>query len=85
MPSASKYIESGKSLTGETILDAVSKAVATNEVNAAWARSVPHRLQVLPVSYPVRCFAVKKQIEPYEGRDDPFLIHFRSIWFGRGE
>ncbi len=30
-----KYIESGKSLAGTTILDAVSKAVATNEVNAA--------------------------------------------------
>ncbi|WLD95115.1 L-serine ammonia-lyase, iron-sulfur-dependent, subunit alpha [Alkalihalobacillus sp. AL-G] len=30
-----KYIASGKSLAGTTILDAVSKAVATNEVNAA--------------------------------------------------
>ncbi|WP_349410460.1 L-serine ammonia-lyase, iron-sulfur-dependent, subunit alpha [Pseudalkalibacillus sp. SCS-8] len=30
-----KYIESGKSLAGKTVLDAVSKAVATNEVNAA--------------------------------------------------
>ncbi|MCF6410528.1 L-serine ammonia-lyase, iron-sulfur-dependent, subunit alpha [Pseudalkalibacillus salsuginis] len=30
-----KYIESGKSLAGTTVLDAVSKAVATNEVNAA--------------------------------------------------
>jgi L-serine dehydratase len=30
-----KYIESGKSLAGKTVLDAVSKAIATNEVNAA--------------------------------------------------
>jgi L-serine dehydratase len=30
-----KYIEKGNFLTGETVLDAVSKAVATNEVNAA--------------------------------------------------
>ncbi|WEG11620.1 L-serine ammonia-lyase, iron-sulfur-dependent, subunit alpha [Pullulanibacillus sp. KACC 23026] len=30
-----KYIQSGKSLAGETLLDAVSKAVSTNEVNAA--------------------------------------------------
>lgn len=29
------YIKTGKSLAGETLLDAVSKAVATNEVNAA--------------------------------------------------
>lgn len=29
------YIKSGKSLAGDTVLDAVSKAVATNEVNAA--------------------------------------------------
>lgn len=30
-----KYIQSGKSLSGDTLLDAVSKAVSTNEVNAA--------------------------------------------------
>src|SRR4051794_41070299 len=30
-----QYMASGKSLTGELLLDAVSKAVATNEVNAA--------------------------------------------------
>ncbi|AOV08300.1 L-serine ammonia-lyase, iron-sulfur-dependent, subunit alpha [Sporosarcina ureilytica] len=30
-----KYMASGKSLSGDLILDAVSKAVATNEVNAA--------------------------------------------------
>lgn len=29
------YIKSGNSLSGELLLDAVSKAVATNEVNAA--------------------------------------------------
>ena len=29
------YMKSGKGLSGDTILDAVSKAVATNEVNAA--------------------------------------------------
>ncbi|MBM7644319.1 L-serine dehydratase [Scopulibacillus daqui] len=29
------YIQTGKALSGETLLDAVSKAVATNEVNAA--------------------------------------------------
>ncbi|WP_216828027.1 L-serine ammonia-lyase, iron-sulfur-dependent, subunit alpha [Alkalihalobacterium elongatum] len=30
-----EYIKSGKSLTGDILLDAVSKAIATNEVNAA--------------------------------------------------
>ncbi|OLO40854.1 L-serine ammonia-lyase, iron-sulfur-dependent, subunit alpha [Alkalihalophilus pseudofirmus] len=29
------YIQSGKSLSGDVVLDAVSKAIATNEVNAA--------------------------------------------------
>ncbi|RIL89667.1 L-serine ammonia-lyase, iron-sulfur-dependent, subunit alpha, partial [Staphylococcus equorum] len=32
------YIESGKSIAGYTLLDAVSKAVATNEVNAAMGK-----------------------------------------------
>ncbi|MDT0697599.1 L-serine ammonia-lyase, iron-sulfur-dependent, subunit alpha [Staphylococcus chromogenes] len=33
-----QYIESGKSIAGYTLLDAVSKAVATNEVNAAMGK-----------------------------------------------
>ncbi|GGI30701.1 L-serine ammonia-lyase, iron-sulfur-dependent, subunit alpha [Staphylococcus chromogenes] len=33
-----QYIESGKSIVGYTLLDAVSKAVATNEVNAAMGK-----------------------------------------------
>lgn len=33
-----KYIESGRALSGYTLLDAVSKAVATNEVNAAMGK-----------------------------------------------
>lgn len=33
-----QYIESGKSISGYTLLDAVSKAVATNEVNAAMGK-----------------------------------------------
>lgn len=33
-----EYIKSGKSLAGPTLLDAVSKAVATNEVNAAMGK-----------------------------------------------
>ncbi|WP_305850072.1 L-serine ammonia-lyase, iron-sulfur-dependent, subunit alpha [Staphylococcus hyicus] len=33
-----RYIESGRSIAGETLLDAVSKAVATNEVNAAMGK-----------------------------------------------
>jgi len=33
-----KYMESGKTLSGDTLLDAVSKAVSTNEVNAAMGK-----------------------------------------------
>ncbi|MCO4326967.1 L-serine ammonia-lyase, iron-sulfur-dependent, subunit alpha [Staphylococcus agnetis] len=33
-----QYIESGRSIAGDTLLDAVSKAVATNEVNAAMGK-----------------------------------------------
>ncbi|MBY7663897.1 L-serine ammonia-lyase, iron-sulfur-dependent, subunit alpha [Staphylococcus agnetis] len=33
-----QYIESGGSIAGDTLLDAVSKAVATNEVNAAMGK-----------------------------------------------
>ncbi|QDX00915.1 L-serine ammonia-lyase, iron-sulfur-dependent, subunit alpha [Staphylococcus chromogenes] len=33
-----QYIESGKAIAGYTLLDAVSKAVATNEVNAAMGK-----------------------------------------------
>lgn len=35
-----EYIKSGKSLAGPTLLDAVSKAVATNEVNAAMGKNL---------------------------------------------
>ena len=33
-----QYIKSGRSIAGDTLLDAVSKAVATNEVNAAMGK-----------------------------------------------
>lgn len=33
-----KYLESGQALSGPILLDAVSKAVATNEVNAAMGK-----------------------------------------------
>jgi len=33
-----KYMDSGKTLSGDTLLDAVSKAVSTNEVNAAMGK-----------------------------------------------
>ena len=41
------YMKSGKGLSGDTILDAVSKAVATNEVNARWELFVQHQQQGL--------------------------------------
>ena len=47
------YMNSGKGLSGDTILDAVSKAVATNEVNARWGSFVQHQQQGLLEQYQV--------------------------------
>ncbi|MFD1204111.1 MULTISPECIES: L-serine ammonia-lyase, iron-sulfur-dependent, subunit alpha [Sporosarcina] len=59
-----KYIESGKSLSGDLILDAVSKAVATNEVNAAMGMICATPTAGAAGIVPGTLFAVKNKLNP---------------------
>ena len=59
-----KYMESGKSLSGDVILDAVSKAVATNEVNAAMGMICATPTAGAAGIVPGTLFAVKNKLNP---------------------
>lgn len=59
-----KYIEKGNFLTGETILDAVSKAIATNEVNAAMGTICATPTAGSAGVVPGTLFAVQKKLKP---------------------
>lgn len=59
-----KYIEKGTSLSGETVLDAVSKAMATNEVNAAMGTICATPTAGAAGCVPGTLFAVKKKLRP---------------------
>ena len=58
------YINSGKTLSGTLLLDAVSKAVATNEVNAAMGTVCATPTAGSAGVVPGTLFAVKKQLNP---------------------
>lgn len=58
------YIASGKSLSGDLILDAVSKAVATNEVNAAMGLICATPTAGAAGIVPGTLFAVKEKLNP---------------------
>src|SRR6476620_12237491 len=58
------YIQSGKSLSGNLILDAVSKAVATNEVNAAMGTICATPTAGSAGVVPGTLFAVKDKLHP---------------------
>ncbi|MCG7342830.1 L-serine ammonia-lyase, iron-sulfur-dependent, subunit alpha [Sporosarcina sp. ACRSL] len=58
------YIKSGKSLSGDLILDAVSKAVATNEVNAAMGMICATPTAGAAGIVPGTLFAVKDKLNP---------------------
>ncbi|WP_318503484.1 L-serine ammonia-lyase, iron-sulfur-dependent, subunit alpha [Bacillus sp. T3] len=58
------YINSGKSLSGTLLLDAVSKAVATNEVNAAMGTVCATPTAGSAGVVPGTLFAVKEQLNP---------------------
>ncbi|MGG1679721.1 L-serine ammonia-lyase, iron-sulfur-dependent, subunit alpha [Neobacillus sp. NRS-1170] len=75
-----KYIEKGNFLTGETILDAVSKAVATNEVNAAMGTICATPTAGSAGVVPGTLFAVKKKLNPTREQMISFL--FTSGAFG---
>jgi len=58
------YIKQGKFLSGETILDAVSKAVATNEVNAAMGTICATPTAGSAGVVPGTLFAIKHKLNP---------------------
>ena len=74
------YIQSGKSLTGELLLDAVSKAVATNEVNAAMGIICATPTAGSAGVVPGTLFAVKNKLNPTRQEMIEFL--FTAAAFG---
>lgn len=75
-----KYIEKGQFLSGETILDAVSRAVATNEVNAAMGTICATPTAGSAGVVPGTLFAVKKKLKPT--RDEMVKFLFTAGAFG---
>lgn len=75
-----KYIASGRSLSGELLLDAVSKAVATNEVNAAMGTICATPTAGSAGVVPGVLFAVKNKLNPTREQMIRFL--FTSGAFG---
>ncbi|UQD51673.1 L-serine ammonia-lyase, iron-sulfur-dependent, subunit alpha [Bacillus methanolicus] len=69
-----KYIEKGNFLSGETILDAVSKAVATNEVNAAMGTICATPTAGSAGVVPGTLFAVKNKLNPTREQMVAFLF-----------
>jgi L-serine dehydratase len=75
-----KYIEKGNFLSGKTILDAVSKAVATNEVNAAMGTICATPTAGSAGVVPGTLFAVKNKINPT--REEMISFLFTAGAFG---
>ncbi|UII57378.1 L-serine ammonia-lyase, iron-sulfur-dependent, subunit alpha [Cytobacillus spongiae] len=75
-----KYIEKGNFLSGETILDAVSKAVATNEVNAAMGTICATPTAGSAGVVPGTLFAVKNKLNPT--REEMVAFLFAAGAFG---
>ena len=67
-----KYIEKGNTLSGYTLLDAVSKAIATNEVNAAMGIICATPTAGSAGVVPGTLFAVKEKLNPT--REE--MVHF---------
>ncbi|WP_404409097.1 L-serine ammonia-lyase, iron-sulfur-dependent, subunit alpha [Jeotgalibacillus malaysiensis] len=74
------YIASGKSLSGELLLDAVSKAVATNEVNAAMGTICATPTAGSAGVVPGTLFAVQNKLNPT--REEKLRFLFTSGAFG---
>ena len=75
-----KYMENGKTLSGDVILDAVSKAVATNEVNAAMGTICATPTAGSAGIVPGTLFAVKNKLNPT--REQMIRYLFTSGAFG---
>ncbi|KRF47867.1 serine dehydratase [Bacillus sp. Soil745] len=74
------YIKSGRALAGNLLLDAVSKAVATNEVNAAMGMICATPTAGSAGVVPGTLFAVKEKLNPTRAEMIEFL--FTSAAFG---
>ncbi|MDM5292935.1 L-serine ammonia-lyase, iron-sulfur-dependent, subunit alpha [Peribacillus simplex] len=74
------YIKTGKALGGNLLLDAVSKAVATNEVNAAMGMICATPTAGSAGVVPGTLFAVKEKLNPTRAEMIEFL--FTSAAFG---
>ena len=74
------YMEKGNSLSGKLLLDAVSKAVATNEVNAAMGTICATPTAGSAGVVPGTLFAVKNQLNPT--REQMIRYLFTSGAFG---
>ncbi|MFJ5765201.1 L-serine ammonia-lyase, iron-sulfur-dependent, subunit alpha [Lysinibacillus sp. NPDC093210] len=74
------YIAQGKSLSGDLLLDAVSKAVATNEVNAAMGTICATPTAGSAGVVPGTLFAVKNKLNPT--REQMLRYLFTSGAFG---
>lgn len=75
-----KYLKKGNTLTGELMLDAVSKAVATNEVNAAMGTICATPTAGSAGVVPGTLFAVKNKLNPT--REQMIRYLFTSGAFG---
>ncbi|WP_112180808.1 MULTISPECIES: L-serine ammonia-lyase, iron-sulfur-dependent, subunit alpha [Paraliobacillus] len=74
------YIKTNKPLSGTLLLDAVSKAVATNEVNAAMGLICATPTAGSAGCVPGALFAVKERLEP--SREEMIRFLFTSGAFG---
>ncbi|ANB59289.1 L-serine ammonia-lyase, iron-sulfur-dependent, subunit alpha [Anoxybacteroides amylolyticum] len=75
------YIRQGRFLSGETILDAVSKAVATNEVNAAMGIICATPTAGSAGVVPGTLFAVKEKLQPTREQMIEFLFTAGAFGF----
>lgn len=76
-----QYIASGKSLSGSLLLDAVSKAVATNEVNAAMGIICATPTAGSAGVVPGVLFAVKEKLNPTRKQMLEFLFTAGAFGF----
>lgn len=76
-----QYIQKGKFLSGATILDAVSKAVATNEVNAAMGTICATPTAGSAGVVPGTLFAVKSKLNPTREEMVSFLFTAGAFGF----
>lgn len=76
-----KYIEKGRLLSGETLLDAVSKAIATNEVNAAMGTICATPTAGSAGVVPGVLFSLKNKLNPTREQMVQFLFTAGAFGF----